>query len=160
MVFSFRFWWLCISKHTEGVPMAQLFATGIYTTIWTLPTEGNKYLPVPVQGCSSRRMATDCADSGTICGRRIFMRSAGMRHSAASRSNSPHCAARNSVGRVKRPAGPASKRRPAGNSRHRHLCPGAADRPFPASAQRHDALPGEGAGLPEDRRRCCASLAP
>ena len=37
MVFSFRFWWLCISKHTEGVPMAQLFATGIYTTIWTLP---------------------------------------------------------------------------------------------------------------------------
>ena len=37
MVFSFRFWWLCNSKHTEGVPMAQLFATGIYTTIWTLP---------------------------------------------------------------------------------------------------------------------------
>ena len=37
MVFSFRFWWLCISKHTEGVPMAQLFATEIYTTIWTLP---------------------------------------------------------------------------------------------------------------------------
>ena len=37
MVFSFRFWWLCNSKHTEGVPMAQLFATGIYTTLWTLP---------------------------------------------------------------------------------------------------------------------------
>jgi len=37
MVFSFRFWWLCNSKHAEGVPMAQLFATGIYTTIWTLP---------------------------------------------------------------------------------------------------------------------------
>ena len=37
MVFSFRFWWLCNSKHTEGVPMAQLFATEIYTTIWTLP---------------------------------------------------------------------------------------------------------------------------
>ena len=36
-MFSFRFWWLCNSKHTEGVPMAQLFATGIYTTIWTLP---------------------------------------------------------------------------------------------------------------------------
>ena len=36
MVFSFRFWWLCNSKHTEGVPMAQLFATGIYTTIWIL----------------------------------------------------------------------------------------------------------------------------
>ena len=38
-MFSFRFWWLCNSKHTEGVPMAQLFATGIYTTIWTLPNE-------------------------------------------------------------------------------------------------------------------------
>ena len=38
MVFSFRFWWLCNSKHTEGVPMAQLFATEIYTTIWTLPS--------------------------------------------------------------------------------------------------------------------------
>ena len=37
MVFSFRFWWLCNFKHTEGVPMAQLFATEIYTTIWTLP---------------------------------------------------------------------------------------------------------------------------
>ena len=37
MVFSFRFWWFRNSKHTEGVPMAQLFATGIYTTIWTLP---------------------------------------------------------------------------------------------------------------------------
>ena len=37
MVFSFRFLWLCNSKHTEGVPMAQLFATGIYTTLWTLP---------------------------------------------------------------------------------------------------------------------------
>ena len=37
MVFSFRFWWFCNSKHTEGVPMAQLFATGIYTTLWTLP---------------------------------------------------------------------------------------------------------------------------
>ena len=36
-MFSFRFWWLCNSKHTEGVPMAQLFATGIYTTLWTLP---------------------------------------------------------------------------------------------------------------------------
>ena len=36
-MFSFRFWWLCNSKHTEGVPMAQLFATEIYTTIWTLP---------------------------------------------------------------------------------------------------------------------------
>ena len=36
-MFSFRFWWFCNSKHTEGVPMAQLFATGIYTTIWTLP---------------------------------------------------------------------------------------------------------------------------
>ena len=30
MVFSFQFWWFCNSKHTEGVPMAQLFATGIY----------------------------------------------------------------------------------------------------------------------------------
>ena len=39
MVFSFRFWWLCNFKHTEGVPMAQLFATEIYTTIWTLPAE-------------------------------------------------------------------------------------------------------------------------
>ena len=37
MVFSFRFGWFCNSKHTEGVPMAQLFATGIYTTIWALP---------------------------------------------------------------------------------------------------------------------------
>ena len=37
MVFSFRFWWFRNSKHTEGVPMAQLFATGIYTTLWTLP---------------------------------------------------------------------------------------------------------------------------
>ena len=40
MVFSFRFWWLCNFKHTEGVPMAQLFATEIYTTIWTLPNTG------------------------------------------------------------------------------------------------------------------------
>ena len=43
MVFSFRFWWFRNSKHTEGVPMAQLFATGIYTTIWTLPFEAPDY---------------------------------------------------------------------------------------------------------------------
>ena len=28
MEFSFRFWWFCNSKHTEGVPVAQFFSHG------------------------------------------------------------------------------------------------------------------------------------
>ena len=36
MVFSFRVGWFRNSKLTEGVPMAQLFETEFYTTIWTL----------------------------------------------------------------------------------------------------------------------------
>ena len=44
-MFSFRFWWFRNSKHTEGVPMAQLFATGIYTTIWTLPAHAQIIAP-------------------------------------------------------------------------------------------------------------------
>ncbi len=36
MVFSFQVIFIN-SKLTEGAPMVQLFATGIYTTIWPLP---------------------------------------------------------------------------------------------------------------------------
>ena len=39
-----------------------------------------------------------CLDSGTICSSFIFMRSAGIRHSALSQSISVHCAPRNSIG--------------------------------------------------------------
>lgn len=50
-----------------------------------VPGLGNTYLPWPVKGCSSRRMATACRDSGTTCAVPInfscfvhFMRAAGI----------------------------------------------------------------------------------
>ena len=45
--------------------------------------------------------STACVDKGRMCGMRIFMRSAGIRHSAALRSNSPQRAAINSPVRKK-----------------------------------------------------------
>ena len=42
---------------------------------------------------NSRRTAIACLDNGTICSSLIFMRSAGIRHSALSQSISVHCAA-------------------------------------------------------------------
>lgn len=51
---------------------------------------GNSSGRAPVWERSSRSSSTACLESGTMCGSRIFMRSAGMRHCARSRSNSPH----------------------------------------------------------------------
>jgi hypothetical protein len=47
-----------------------------------------------------RKIATACDDRGTRCSVRIFMRSPGMTHSAASRSISAHRAPRVSPGLV------------------------------------------------------------
>ena len=56
-------------------------------------------------------MARACFDSGTSCGRRIFIRSAGMRHSAASRSNSDQVALISSPVRTKTPVTAAEQER-------------------------------------------------
>src|SRR3972149_6689086 len=49
--------------------------------------------------CSARSIATACSGSGVTCSLRFFMRSAGIRQSAASRSNSAHWASAASLGR-------------------------------------------------------------
>jgi hypothetical protein len=63
------------------------------------PGKSNSYCPVSVR--STSRMTMACGASGTRCGRRIFMRVAGMVQTPASRSNSFQVARRNSPGLVK-----------------------------------------------------------
>ena len=67
------------------------------------PIAGKTKRPLPVIGRSSRRIATACLESGTICASPIFMRSAGILHSGSGHSNenSDHSAARSSPGRTK-----------------------------------------------------------
>lgn len=66
-----------------------------------LRTPGNANSNRPVSCCKSRKTAMAWVESGTMCCTRIFMRSAGIRHCAFSKSNSAHCAARSSPGRTK-----------------------------------------------------------
>src|SRR5712691_638277 len=54
----------------------------------------------PVMAWISRNTAAACFDKGTECGCRIFVRRAGMLHTAASRSTSGHSANRISPGRT------------------------------------------------------------
>ncbi len=68
-------------------------------------TEGNKYFPFPVIFRKSSNNSNACRDRGTICCSSIFMRSAGMRHSAFGKSNSAQTAQRNSLGRTKTKGG-------------------------------------------------------
>ena len=67
-------------------------------------TAGNTYSPCPVMACSSRKITIAWRDSGTRCGRFIFMVSAGTVHTAFSKSISLHRASRNSPGRTNRSA--------------------------------------------------------
>jgi len=71
---------------------------------WTEP--GNRSECCPVTSFNSRNSATDCRDSGTICGVRIFTRLDGIVHVGPysfclpSKSNSVHGADINSTGRT------------------------------------------------------------
>jgi hypothetical protein len=56
--------------------------------------------PLPVSNWRSRKIARAWRDNGTRWGCRIFIFSAGMRHSAASKSTSFHSARRSSPGRT------------------------------------------------------------
>lgn len=60
---------------------------------------GKRYLPPPVIGSNSANIFRTCSVSGTLWGRRIFVFSAGIVQTAASRSNSFHSAMRSSPGR-------------------------------------------------------------
>ena len=66
-----------------------------------LGTFGFAGTPSPVNGCNSFRIFKAWEERGTICCSRIFMRSAGMRHSPFSKSISRHSAFRSSPGLTK-----------------------------------------------------------
>jgi len=59
---------------------------------------GNRRRQWPEIACNSFNRLTACGERGTRCGRRIFIRPAGIAQTPASRSNSSHSAFRNSPG--------------------------------------------------------------
>ena len=61
---------------------------------------GKRYMLDPVCSFNSRSRLRACRESGTICSSFIFIRVAGIRHSAAPKSNSSHRAARSSIVRT------------------------------------------------------------
>src|SRR5487761_979969 len=61
-------------------------------------TPANRKLPLEIER-SAPSNSTAWRDNGIWCGRRIFIRDAGIDHTARSKSNSVHSAKRNSPGR-------------------------------------------------------------
>ena len=93
--------WLVMSSFLK--PIRHKAAFNVFSDMHraTDRTDGNRNRLCPVNFRSSLRAATARGASGTRCAFRIFIRVAGISHTAASRSNSTHSAARSSPGRTK-----------------------------------------------------------
>lgn len=92
-----------IAENNGGYPRRRSAALRVFSDIGRVRDriEGKTYPDDPVIARISCRIAIDWRESGTWCGLRIFIFSAGMVHSAVSKSISSHRAWRSSPGRTK-----------------------------------------------------------
>ncbi len=83
-------------------PMRRKAAFKVFSLIgrWNERVDGKSKRPWPVSSFNSNNNSIERFGNGTACSARIFIRSAGILQTLASKSNSVHSAKRNSLGRV------------------------------------------------------------